>query len=91
MDWSATYLLRGLLGAVSALSIYVAVGFIVAVLTFSLALLPILMLYTPFVFLVVGVVRVIVVFTTTRSPETLSFWCGWTLCPSTYLVFLLTS
>ncbi|GLX98802.1 hypothetical protein [Herbidospora sp. NBRC 101105] len=88
MNRSAEYLSRGLLGAVAALGVYVAVAFAVAVLTFSLALLPILMLYTPFVFLIVGVVRIIVVSTTTRSRATLAFWAGWTLCPGIYLVIL---
>ncbi|MEV4178068.1 hypothetical protein [Nonomuraea sp. NPDC049709] len=69
----------------TALGIYAAVVLLIPMLTFSLALLPILLLYTPFAFLLIGMVGVVVELTTERSPATLSFWSGWTLCPAVYL------
>ncbi|MGP4099031.1 hypothetical protein [Nonomuraea sp. KM90] len=73
MNRPARHVSRGLLGAGTALGVYTAVVLLVPMMTFSLALLPILLLYTPFAFLLIGMVGVVVELTTERSPATLSF------------------
>ncbi|MGW5264975.1 hypothetical protein ACWEQG_28695 [Microbispora sp. NPDC004025] len=90
-------LLWGLAGVVAAFATYVVVAFFLFIATLSLYTIPILVVYTPLVFLVIGVLGAalsVKALRRTQSPRVanlsrLSFWCGWAICPAGYLVLLI--
>lgn len=88
---TARHLLQGLGGAASAATVYLVVAMFLPTLFLSLLLLPILLLYTPFAILVIGLAGVAVSFARrTSSSGFVAFWSGWALCPAVYLIVFLT-